>query len=233
MALSVASLFAGIGGFELGLERARGWRTVLQCEIEPHARAVLERHWPSAVRVEDVRTIERVDADVICAGFPCQDLSGAARGRNEGLQGARSGLWYETLRIIESSRPRAVFLENVSGSAEKRWLPHVRRDLHTAGYASVPLRVRACDVGAPQRGARTFVVASPYRDSQPVVSLDVEASRLREIASTLASRGWSPGPSTGMEVVDGIPERVALRLYGNAVVPRMAELVALATSGDS
>lgn len=124
--MKIASLFAGIGGFELGLERAQLGRAVLQVESDPHARAVLAEHWPDVERVEDVRDVERTDAEIICGGFPCQDLSQAARGRNVGLPGQRSGLWYEMLRIVESSKPRWVIVENVAGAAQRRWLPHVR-----------------------------------------------------------------------------------------------------------
>ena len=113
--LTFGSLFAGIGGFDLGLERA-GMRCEWQVEIDPYARAVLAKHWPEVRRWEDVRTFPPKEGewgvDVICGGFPCQDISVAGKG--VGLAGARSGLWYEFARIIGEIRPRFVIVENVA-----------------------------------------------------------------------------------------------------------------------
>src|SRR4051812_11674256 len=89
------SLFAGIGGIDLGLERA-GMRCAWQVEIDDYATRVLAKHWPNVHRERDVRTCGAANlapVDLICGGFPCQDISYAGRG--EGLGGARSGLWYE------------------------------------------------------------------------------------------------------------------------------------------
>lgn len=113
--MTVGELFAGIGGFGLGLERA-GARVAWQVEINEQARAVLARHWPKTARYEDVRevgagTLEAVD--VVAGGFPCQDLSVA--GRRAGLGGERSGLWWEFHRIVSELRPRWVVAENVPG----------------------------------------------------------------------------------------------------------------------
>lgn len=157
--ITIGSLFAGIGGLELGLERATGGRVVWQVEQEPFCREILAKHWPDADRsVTDVReagpTLPWVD--VICGGFPCQDLSVAGKGA--GLEGARSGLWREFARIVSEIRPRAVVIEN-TGHAWRRWVPFVRADLWAVGYASVPFRVRAVDVGAPHQRSRVFVVA--------------------------------------------------------------------------
>src|SRR5689334_5810364 len=102
--MNVLDLFSGIGGFSLGLERA-GMRTVAFCEIEPYARAVLAKHWPGVPCYTDVRelTAERhradgISVDVICGGFPCQDLSLAQGASRAGLEGQRSGLWSEYAR---------------------------------------------------------------------------------------------------------------------------------------
>jgi DNA (cytosine-5)-methyltransferase 1 len=118
--LRVLDLFSGIGGFSLGLERTGGFETVAFCEIEPFPRAVLKKHWPEVPCYEDVRTLtaERLAADgiavdVICGGFPCQDLSAA--GKRAGLSGARSGLWGEICRLICEIGPRYAVMENVAG----------------------------------------------------------------------------------------------------------------------
>ncbi len=103
--LNVLDLFSGIGGFSLGLERTGGFRTVAFCEIERFARAVLAKHWPDVPCHGDITTREFIEgeADVICGGFPCQDISLAGAGA--GLAGERSGLWRELLRAIRVVRP--------------------------------------------------------------------------------------------------------------------------------
>src|SRR4051812_28440224 len=115
--LNVLSLFAGIGGLELGLERA-GMSTVGQVEIDPYCQKVLARHWPTVPRHDDVTTAaewwtnkERPRVDLICAGFPCQPFSLA--GRQLGVSDER-WMWPATARVIRSVGPRFVLLENVS-----------------------------------------------------------------------------------------------------------------------
>ncbi len=156
----IGSLFSGIGGLELGLERAGLGPVRWQVEIDGFFRAVLAEHWPKARRYEDVRKVGRANlapVDLVCGGFPCQDVSSAGRGA--GLDGSRSGLWTEFRRVVGELRPRFVVVENVA-SGKARWLPHVRHDLLALGYRSVAVEVSAFDVGAPHRRARVFVVAS-------------------------------------------------------------------------
>ena len=158
--LTIGSLFAGIGGLELGLEWAGVGETRWQVEIDPYCRRVLERHWPQAERFEDVTAFGGRPADLICGGFPCQDLSVA--GKQKGIDhGERSGLWREFERVVGAVRPGWVVVENVAHTWRK-WVPRVRSDLHRLGYASVPLRVRASDVGAWHERSRVFVVADAH-----------------------------------------------------------------------
>lgn len=158
--LTIGSLFSGIGGLELGLEWSGLGRTAWQVEIDPFCRRVLERHWPQAKRFDDVQAFGGAPADLICGGFPCQDLSPA--GLRKGIDhGERSGLWREFARVVAASNPAWVVVENVGGTW-RQWVPRVRGDLHRLGYASVPLRVRASDVGAWHERSRIFVVA--HRD---------------------------------------------------------------------
>lgn len=156
----IGSVFSGIGGLELGLEWAGLGPVAWQVEIEPYCRAVLARHWPEASRkVTDVRVAGASNlaaVDVICGGFPCQDVSSA--GKRAGLAGAKSGLWYEYRRIVDELRPRGLVIENVASGA-KAWLPQISADLADLGYRARALGVGARDVGAPHRRNRIFVVA--------------------------------------------------------------------------
>lgn len=161
----IGSLFSGIGGLELGLERSGIGKTVWQVEKNLFCLHILERHWPAVERFQDVKEVGQHSlkpVDIICGGFPCQDISVAGKGA--GLAGERSGLWYEMLRIINELNPKWVVIENVF-LGWRRWLPFVRGDLWRIGYASVPFRVRACEVGLPHERSRGFIVAHPIGSS--------------------------------------------------------------------
>ena len=160
--MNVLDLFSGIGGFSLGLERA-GMTTVAFCEIEPFCRQVLAKHWPGVPIYDDVRAVtgERLAADgivpdLICGGFPCQDISVAGRGA--GLSGERSGLWFEYLRVIEETRPRWVVVENVP-ALRSRGLDVVLGGLAALGYDAEWHCIPASAVGAPHRRDRVWLVA--------------------------------------------------------------------------
>jgi DNA (cytosine-5)-methyltransferase 1 len=161
--LRVLELFAGIGGFSLGLERAGGFETVAFCEIEPYCRAVLAKHWPGVKQYDDVRTLtadtlrsDGIAVDVICGGFPCQDISFA--GKRAGLEGARSGLWREYARLIGELRPRFVIVENVPGLLNLG-MGAVLGDLSALGYGATWDCIPASAVGAPHRRDRVWIVA--------------------------------------------------------------------------
>lgn len=114
-AMRVGSLFSGIGGFDLGLERA-GMTCSWQVEIDPFCQQVLAHHWPDTQRFEDVKEVGKHNlqpVELICGGFPCQDLSVA--GNRAGLAGERSGLWFEFARIAGELRPNWIVVENVPG----------------------------------------------------------------------------------------------------------------------
>ncbi len=147
--MRIGSLFSGIGGLELGLERAGLGYVAWQVEIDPFCRKVLAKHWPGVKQHEDVRSVgahnlDRVD--VICGGFPCQDVSSA--GARRGLAGPKSGLWYEFRRILSELRPSVAVVENVT-SGKKLWLPAVKADLAALGYGTRAFALSAADVGAP------------------------------------------------------------------------------------
>jgi DNA (cytosine-5)-methyltransferase 1 len=167
--MRIGSLFSGIGGLELGLERAGLGHTVYQVERDGYARHVLARHWPDVPRFDDVRTVGARNlprVDVVCGGFPCQDVSAAGKQAGIGTPEAptdRSGLWFQMRRIIDEQRPTWVVVENVAHTW-RRYVPLVRRELWELGYATLPLRVRACDVGARHERARILLVAGSPAD---------------------------------------------------------------------
>jgi hypothetical protein len=161
--MRIGSLFSGIGGLELGLEWAGLGPVAWQVEIDERCRRVLARHWPEARRFADVRAVGSdvlAPVDVICGGFPCQDIS-AANAAGRGLDGERSGLWFEYLRVIAELRPRVVVVENVARLV-RRGLDVVVGGLVDLGFEVEGTRLRASDVGAPHRRERLFLVA--YRD---------------------------------------------------------------------
>lgn len=158
--MRVLDLFSGIGGFSLGLERA-GMRTVAFCEIEPYCRAVLRKHWPDVPIFEDVRKLTASDVpgvDVICGGFPCQDISLAGKGA--GLAGERSGLWREYSRLIGEIRPKFVIVENVAALLG-RGIGDVLGDLASLGYDAEWHCIPASAVGLPHIRDRVWIVSYP------------------------------------------------------------------------
>jgi DNA (cytosine-5)-methyltransferase 1 len=215
------SLFSGIGGFDLGLERA-GMTCTWQVENDPYCRVVLEKHWPDVPTFGDVRNFtSHTPVDLIAGGFPCQDISNAhTNGARRALNGERSGLWSEFLRIVRESRPRWVIVENVA--AVERWLSGVRSDLALDGYASLPVELSAGSFGAPHKRPRVFVVAHADSESEPLSALHAEVAGIRPISGR--SGPWGAPPSGGFRVADGVPRGMdRCRVLGNAVVPVVAE----------
>ena len=145
--LTIGSLFSGIGGLELGLEWAGLGPTLWQVEQNEFCRTVLENHWPKAERFEDVREIGKsklCTVDLVCGGFPCQDVSSA--GPRTGLTGSRSGLWCEFARVVEEILPEWVVIENVK-SGGGHWLDSVVRDMEQLGYDVYLSRCRRAMLG--------------------------------------------------------------------------------------
>jgi DNA (cytosine-5)-methyltransferase 1 len=239
--LTFISLFAGIGGIDLGLERA-GMTCVAQVEIDDYATRVLEKHWPNVPRFKDVRGVgahNLPQADVVAGGFPCQPHSAA--GKRRGGSDERD-LWPEYRRIIREIRPRWVLGENVPGilsTDNGRFFGGFLRDLAALGYDAEWSVLSACALGAPHTRERVFIVAYTHEIARlwwgkrergracpdgrytPVRAPDnLAAYGLGEV-----SRWWVRQPSVG-RVVDGVPRRLDRVGYlGNAVVPQAAELV--------
>jgi len=155
--LTFGSLFSGIGGFDLGLERA-GMRCLWQVEIDDYASRVLARHWPAVPRFRDVRECgahDLVAVDVVCGGFLCQPFSVA--GRRRGASDDRN-LWPEMRRVVDELRPRWVFAENTPGLASL-YLDTVLSDLEGLGYEVGTVEIPACSLDAPHIRQRLYVLA--------------------------------------------------------------------------
>jgi len=236
--MNVLSMFAGIGGIELGLERA-GMTTVGQVEIDPYCTRVLSHHWPEVARHDDVFTTPkwwgskpRPPVDVVCGGFPCQPFSLA--GRQLGTSDER-WMWPAFRDVVRAVRPRYVLVENVAALVrDSRAFGTVLADLHHLGFDAEWATVRASDHGAPHNRERVFIVAHP----QGVGAWDRLGTR-RVGAAPLATRGlpglavherrraadqWLEREPRVDRLVDGVPHRMdRLRVLGNAVVPAVAE----------
>ena len=177
--MRVAGLFAGIGGFELGLERA-GHSAVLLCENNDHANTVLKRRFPSVLRHGDICTLGSLPlgTDLVAAGFPCQNLSMA--GNKVGLAGNESSLVKHVFRLLERSRPRWVIIENVyfmlhlgRGAAMKAIFASLEHLAYRWAYRVVDSRA----FGLPQRRRRVFIVASQSDDPRAVLLADDEPAQ--------------------------------------------------------
>lgn len=160
--MRVGDLFSGIGGFSLAA-RWMGWETAWFSEIDPYASAVLAKHWPGVPNHGDINRMDFTKVkpvDMLCGGFPCQDLSNA--GKRAGIGGERSGLWSEYARAIRELRPRYVVVENVAALLG-RGLERVLGDLAEIGYDAEWEMLSAADVGAPHLRERIWIVAYPER----------------------------------------------------------------------
>ena len=205
--MNVLSLFSGIGGFDLGFERA-GMNVIGMCEIDKHAQKILQRHFPDATLHTDVREVhyERGAVDLICGGFPCQDLSVA--GKRRGLAGERSGLWYEFARIIDKTQPSWVVIENVPGlfsSNAGRDFAVIIDWLAQRGYGVGWRVLDAQGFGLAQRRKRVFIVASFGSPSGCTVLLEPESVR----RDSTASRKERQGDTRTTE--DSVSENIAHR----------------------
>lgn len=234
--MTLGSLFAGIGGFDLGFERA-GFETVWQVEIDEYCRRVLERHFPRAERFGDIRECGAHNlkpVDCITGGFPCQDISEA--GKRAGIDGERSGLWKEYLRVLGELRPSFAVVENVSALLN-RGMGRVLGDLAAIGY-DAEWRTLGVDIlGASQHRKRIWILAYPNdaRLERPIwagkpypARQEWSPSHCEPLRS--ACGFWPPGPRAVDDIprmADGPANRMdRLRGLGNAVVPQIAQWIA-------
>ncbi len=192
--ITTLDLFAGIGGFALGLEATGFFRTTCFVENEPYCQAVLRHHWPDVPVLGDIRDVRREDLPdpnpgLICGGFPCQPFSHAGKQR---AQDDPRHLWPEMLRLIRECRPDWVIGENVTGLI-KLGLDEVLSDLEGEGYATRTFNIPACAVGAPHIRQRLWVVAHAHSESEPDGAFDGNAGQ-RQLGF-----GWSEAASHGSD----------------------------------
>ena len=228
--LTFGSLFAGIGGFDLGFERA-GMVCKWQVEIDNDCRNYLSGRWPNVKQHDDVRTWKSPEADpvdVVCGGFPCQDISNA--GFRHGIDGERSGLWSEIARIAGDIRPRFVVVENVSALLG-RGMGRVLGDLASLGYDAEWECLPASAFGAHHRRDRIFIIAyrpdsvclRPQRQWPPAKGPWSREQFERLVQADL--RISVPAGTSG-GISDGVRNRKhRLHALGNSIVPQVAEWI--------
>jgi len=231
--MNVLSLFSGIGGIELGLERA-GMKTVGQVELDPWCRDVLAKHWPRTPRHDDVTTApewwaskKRPRVDLVCGGFPCQPFSIA--GKQKGT-GDERWMWPAMADVIRAVRPRYVLVENVAALVRdwRAW-GTVLSDLHALGFDAEWATLRATQFGAPHYRERVYLVAYPQSDdggdtneSTAPWTLELEP---RRSGGEHGGGDWLPEPAMD-RVAHGVPRRLVyapLHALGNSVVPQVFE----------
>lgn len=233
MPLTFGSLFAGIGGFDLGFERA-GMVCKWQVEKDPFCQKVLAKHWPNVERFEDVKEVGKHNlrtVDVICGGFPCQPHSYA--GRRQASNDARD-LWGEYARIISEIRPQWVVGENVPGlltSENGQYFGNILNGLASMGYNAEWGSFTASSLGALHKRKRVFIIANSNgrNGNGGAKSRNGGASRAWVFSQKTEDKWtsyWQVTPQF-CGVVNGLPNRVdRLKTLGNAVVPQVAEFIA-------
>ena len=230
--LTMLDLFSGIGGFSYAAEHLLGGFTTTQfVEWSPFCQSILKKHWPDVPIHADIRTYTANPGqfDVICGGFPCQDISIA--GGQAGLQGQRSGLFYEVMRLVGEVRPGYILLENVGNllsHANGQTFQEVLFQIAQAGYDAEWACIPASDVGACHRRNRVWIIAHTDSDrlegqercGPPAASWSKEGVRLldpdwgRYVSEPVLYRGDAR-----------LPGRVdRLTALGNAVVPQVAAI---------
>lgn len=257
--LKMLDLFSGIGGFSLGCEATKGFQTIAFCELDPFCQKVLKKHWPNVPIFDDITKLGEGELnglgniDVICGGFPCQDISCAGKGA--GIHAARSGLWWEMLRIIRLVRPRYVLVENVAALLN-RGLDEVLGSLAESGYDAEWQMLSASMFGASHQRERFFLIAhtqskrlvfnsifkrdcnqnSTQRDFwgySPSVYIECLGHSIPEIPSHYRehdglSRRMDRSEFRVKKWSDGpqLPIPMRIKALGNAIVPQCAQYIA-------
>lgn len=241
--MKLIDLFAGIGGFSLAAHWM-GWETLAFVEWAEYQQKVLAKNFPGVAIYGDVRefdgTIYKDSADIICGGFPCQDVSTAGTGI--GIEGERSGLWSELLRIVCEIRPKYVVVENVAVLL-KRGIWRVLGQLSEVGYDAEWRVFSACELGFPHSRERVFLVAYPCGKPRTFGVLNrycTEVSGRDKVPQKWGSDWFKPEMASSADSIfsawqkqfsaspivrvdDGISNVVdRLKSTGNAIVPQIA-----------
>jgi DNA (cytosine-5)-methyltransferase 1 len=221
--LTQGSLFAGIGGIDLGFLWA-GIQTVWQVEIDDYAQDVLAKWFPEAERLRDVRECGSHNlryVDIISGGFPCTDI--CPGGKRAGIGGPHSRLWRDMARVVGELRPRYVVVENSADLlVPGRGMDEVLGDLAALGFDAEWSVLSACSMGAPHMRKRVFILAYPNGAEFGQLRRE-QCEESREEAWHLYRQGLEPPIP---RVAYGVPHRMDRRRgCGNAVVPQIAEFI--------
>lgn len=216
--------FSGIGGFRLGLERA-GFECVGSCETDEYARQVYTARFRDTPETDIKNVMDIHGATMLCGGFPCQDVSVA--GYKKGIEGERTGLWKELVRLITYCRPRWCLFENVPGLLY-RGFTTVLSDLAACGYDAEWESLPASAFGAPHRRDRVWIVAYPSGErvwEQPIIKQRLQDQTW---ARSDSKTFWTQTQPPFFGVDDGVSRKLhkhRCRTLGNSVVPQIVEFI--------
>ena len=232
-------LFSGIGGFALAAHWTGGIKTTQSVEIDPYCQQILSKNFPETPIHGDITTFtaQPNSWDIATVSFPCQDLS-EANSQGKGLDGERSGLWFEAHRIVQEALPTYVVIENVPSTTQRNWLRTVLEGLDALGYDAEWSLISAKDLGARHLRRRHWVIA--YPSSLRFEEADSEAQKFSENALeqaearrqengehtiTMGGRARRIPIARTLRSADGIPtglDKSRVKALGNAVVPQVA-----------
>lgn len=237
-----ASLFSGIGGFDYASSQM-GWENIFQVEIDKFCNKVLEKNFPETKRFLNIKQFDGTEyknkIDVLTGGFPCQDISYAKSWttndtfRENGINGKRSGLWFEYARIIDEIRPKFVVIENVA-ALQKQGLDVVLQTLSDIGYDSEWQIITASFIGAPHRRKRIWIVAYPIGfgwEQESIIFSKITRQTIRyssewESSRTICQVNKKKTLSESFGIYDGIPRKLyesdRIKSLGNSIVPQIA-----------
>jgi DNA (cytosine-5)-methyltransferase 1 len=231
-------LFSGIGGFSLAADWVWGeeHEIVAFCEIDKFCQKVLKKHWPNVEIVEDIRIFDgkgfKGTVDILTGGFPCQDIS--SNGKQEGIDGKRSGLWRVLCNIISEVRPRYAIMENVSNlliGDRGNWFARVLGDLATIGYDAQWHIISAKSIGFNHQRDRVFILAYPssirWDAAKFYNSISFEHKKLSIEYSSSGNQEIRRLSQTDIcRENDGIPDWMdRLKSLGNAIMPQAAMVI--------
>jgi DNA (cytosine-5)-methyltransferase 1 len=228
--LKVLDLFSGIGGFSLGLKRTADLKPWRSARLNHSLVECWRNTGPECLAMKMSDNSEVGTVDVICGGFPCQDLSAA--GNQAGLSGDRSGLWSEITRLIDELRPNFVIVENVAavltGPSEQPggWYGSILRDLAERGYDAEWQNFPAGALGAPHERQRWWAIAYPNQVGTEIRYFEIARRSLSRDRLESVARTWRGSKPSFVRMGNGVPSDVdRIGACGNSVVPQIPELI--------